>query len=575
MSFENPITIREAIENIDKKDYLLPAIQREFVWKHEQIESLFDSLMRGYPIGSFLFWKVEGDKKNEFKFYEFIRNYTQYKRKGSHNPEAKIIGDGPIISILDGQQRLTALDIGLRGSYAYKTPYRRIGNSDSYPPRQLYLDLLNKSDKVDMEFNFRFLTEKEVEEFNKNGVWFLVGEILNFSDLKDLLKYIDNLETDVDKFKLVDPLSDLFQVINKEPIINYYLEKGEELDKVLNIFIRVNSGGTTLSYSDLLLSTAIAQWSKTDARKVILEFVDTINDIGDGFEFDKDFVLKSCLVLINLKNIAFKVDNFKKENMLHIENDWELISDSIKLSIELFASFGYNEKLLTANNAVIPVAYYIMKKGNPKNFITHSTYAEDREMIRKWLNICLLKRVFGGQSDNVLTKMRESILETHSSFPLDNMVKKLKRTSKSLTFDEDEIDNLFYYQYGQNYTFSTLALLYPSLDFKNRFHIDHIYPKSFYTRSKLEKMGITNIETYMNEFNSIANLQLLEGPVNEEKSNKLFNEWLNNNFNEEKKRIFMETHYIPNVDLTFNNFEEFIIERKKLMREKFELALKI
>jgi len=216
-----------------------------------------------------------------------------------------------------------------------------------------------------------------------------------------------------------------------------------------------------------------------------------------------------------------------------------------------------------------------MKKGNPKNFITHSTYAEDRKMIRKWLNICLLKRVFGGQSDNVLTKMRESILETHSSFPLDNMVKKLKRTSKSLTFDEDEIDNLFYYQYGQNYTFSTLALLYPSLDFKNRFHIDHIHPKSFFTRSKLEKMGITNIETYMNEFNSIANLQLLEGPVNEEKSNKLFNEWLNNNFNEEKKRIFMETHYIPNVDLTFNNFEEFIIERKKLMREKFELALKI
>ncbi len=59
MSFEKPITIREAIENIDKRKYFLPAIQREFVWGADQIERLFDSLMREYPISSFLFWQVE------------------------------------------------------------------------------------------------------------------------------------------------------------------------------------------------------------------------------------------------------------------------------------------------------------------------------------------------------------------------------------------------------------------------------------------------------------------------------------------------------------------------------------
>ena len=51
-------------------------------------------------------------------------------------------------------------------------------------------------------------------------------------------------------------LSQLFKVIHTQPSISYYKVKSEELDKVLQIFIRVNSGGTVLSYSDLLLSIA-------------------------------------------------------------------------------------------------------------------------------------------------------------------------------------------------------------------------------------------------------------------------------------------------------------------------------
>ena len=84
---------------------------------------------------------------------------------------------------------------------------------------------------------------------------------------------------------------------------------------MLNIFIRVNSGGTTLSYSDLLLSIATAQWKNKDARQEITKFVDEINQIGNGFNFDKDFVLKACLVLCDFKDIAFKVDNFNAETM--------------------------------------------------------------------------------------------------------------------------------------------------------------------------------------------------------------------------------------------------------------------
>ena len=118
-------------------------------------------------------------------------------------------------------------------------------------------------------------------------------------------------------------LFQLHNVIHITPLISYYKEKSQSLDKVLNIFIRINSGGTILSYSDLLLSIATAQWEEKDAREEIIKFVDEINDIGNGFNFNKDFVLKSSLVINDFSDFAFKVDNFNKANMLKIERNWE------------------------------------------------------------------------------------------------------------------------------------------------------------------------------------------------------------------------------------------------------------
>lgn len=125
-SYQTALTISTVIKNIDAKKYLLPSIQREFVWSTKQIEKLFDSIMMDYPINSFLFWKVPKDKANEFKFYEFLRNYHQ--RDGRHNPKADTNGSDDIIAILDGQQRMTSLYIGLKGTYAYKLSYKRCLN---------------------------------------------------------------------------------------------------------------------------------------------------------------------------------------------------------------------------------------------------------------------------------------------------------------------------------------------------------------------------------------------------------------------------------------------------------------
>ena len=116
MAFVEPITIKEAIENVHRKNYLLPAIQREFVWSTYQIEKLFDSLMRDYPISSFLFWDVDRNNVQNYKFYEFVQNF--HERDGRHNPKSNTNGEHGITAVLDGQQRLTSLYIGLKGTYS-------------------------------------------------------------------------------------------------------------------------------------------------------------------------------------------------------------------------------------------------------------------------------------------------------------------------------------------------------------------------------------------------------------------------------------------------------------------------
>jgi len=275
--------------------------------------------------------------------------------------------------ILDGQQRLTALYIALRGTYAFKMPWKQWKNDDAFPRRKLCLNLLAKADDIDLLYEFAFLTESEAAQRSEDKYWFDVGSILMLKDESEVNDYlVENglmaLDKSVSKFAN-RTLFRLHSVIHKDRMINYYLEHSQELDKVLNIFIRVNSGGTQLSYSDLLLSIATAQWKTKDAREEITSFVDEINNIGEGFEFDKDFVLKSCLVLSDLTDIAFKVDNFSNKNMAIIEKKWEEIERSLKLAVDLISGLGYGQQTLTSANAIIPIAYYIMKIGMPDTFV--------------------------------------------------------------------------------------------------------------------------------------------------------------------------------------------------------------
>ena len=576
MAYETPLTIAEVMQDISNNKYVLPSIQREYVWDTEQIETLFDSLMQDYPIGAFLFWEIEKSRLLDYDFYEFLRNY--HEKNNTHNKKVDLKGSDGVTAVLDGQQRLTSIYIGLKGSYAYRLKYKQKKSENAYPVRYLYLNLIEDAQDENNKYDFRFLTDKEFSGMTE-GFWYKVGDILTMTQPGETSQYVlENIAfagtyTKEQTMHANNTLQKLYNVVHTDKTLSYYKEKATELDKVLNIFIRVNSGGTVLTYSDLLLSIASAQWENYDAREEITEFVDDVNSIGGGFRINKDFVLKTALVLTDFPNIAFKVDNFNKPNMMKIEANWENIKRAIKQSVHLVSSFGYTGKTLSSNNALIPIAYYLLTIGMPDNFVESGATKKNRAKIKKWLIMALLKKVFSGQPDNVIRPIRDIIRENgNNEFPIAQIIDKFKGTNKSIQFAEDDIDEyLLKLKYGKSETLSTLMLLYPSLDFSNKFHEDHMYPKSKFRKPYLRKMGVPEekLDTYIDSVNDISNLQLLAAQLNEEKLNTDFDVWFNKQQVTDSDKIQYRTiHYLPEMEYTYPNFLLFMEQRKQMLRER-------
>ena len=580
---EAPITIREAVRAIQARTYLLPAVQREFVWNAEKTEALFDSLLRGYPVGSFLFWKVEPASSQRYKFYEFMQDYHALSKK--RLVPFEIAEPKQLTVVLDGQQRLTSLSIGMIGFRADKVPGMWANNPAAYPKRRLYLNLARRyesDEEIDREYDFRFLTDDEVAETDPNDLWFPLKEILQFGttqdiDMAKLLGYIQSK-------KLNDfggqTLLKLCQVIVKDPVIHYFQEDEQKLDRVLNIFIRLNSGGIPLSYSDLLLSIATAQW-KSDAREAIYGLVDELNQFGEGFEFDKDFVLKNALILTDRPDVGFNVENFDKANTQAIEDNWEVsVRQPLLRATELAASCGYHGKTLTSANVLIPVAYYLKQIGSPKNFAAHPSSAADRSLLRKWLVVGLLKGVFSAKTDTLLSAVRTALqANTGKGFPFGAIESALTGHGKSLKFTEEELATLLQSEYGKRGTFSVLAAVYPALNTRFKFHLDHVFPKSSFKRRALKTLGLSeeDIEFFLSAFNLLPNLQMLEGVVNQAKLDTPFEEW-----SEPLRKKPAEwaqyhaQHLIPDFkEYPLTKFKKFFEARQALLLQKLKEELPI
>ena len=527
MAFQTPITIKETLDGIHDSEYALPAIQREFVWSKEQICALFDSLMRGYPIGAFLFWEVRKESVGEHNWYEFITDYHQ--RDNPHCRELTIAGHSrTVTAVLDGQQRLTALNIGVFGSFAEKLPRLWWNNPDAFPKRYLYLNLTKNADENEsgLEFLFKMMPKSEAAN---DPSWFRVKDILNFKEIMDIHPFLLPLGL-ADHPLAFKHLGRLHQVVNSDRVISFYQEKDQNLDKVLDIFIRTNSGGTKLSHSDLLMSVAVAAWKERNAREEIHGFVDDLNKIGGQFQFDKDMVLKAGLLISDLPDIRFKVTNFNQDNMETVGQKWDLITESLTAAVRLISSFGFSGRNFGNQNAVMIIAYYLSRRPDRNRFLEAPACSEDRGAIRKWLMTVLIKRGLWVSTDALLGRARTAIRENRGAgFDGNAVTFAMVRTTRGMAFTDEEIEDLADTSYGDWSAYSLLSLLFPHVDTANNvFHIDHVVARGQATPAKMERAGLDKDDRkYISErINLLPNLQLLNGPENTSKSAIFPRQWM-------------------------------------------------
>lgn len=571
MAYEKK-SIRSIINDVTSGKIYLPAIQRKYVWGNDQITKLMDSIMLGYPIGTFLLWKVKKDiiNKKEYSMYEFIKDYHErdlYKNPAAPQPFPIGSKDETIWAVLDGQQRLTSLYIALQGSVSRKLPNKRWKNDDAFPKKELYFDLHSiKNDENDISYEFRFITPEEASNNKDNHLWYLVKDILKYSQDELVTELIIPNNWAMDKLAMKN-LSLLQTRLVTDEIINYFEIEADDIDSVLDIFVRVNSGGTVLSKSDLLFSTIVSHWDK--ARDEIDKLLSEINKIGEGFKFNNDFIMRTCLYVLGM-SVTLKVETFKKDSVIKIRDNWSRISSAIKQTVGLLNDFGFNSENMISYVAVSPIVYYIYHGGK----LDDVSKAE----LRKYIVIAQVKQIFGTASNSALTNIREALKAAPSdSFSMAHLRKVRFTGDRSLRYTSEEIDAMFdTYEIGA-YTFMLLSLLYPNLKYGQKgFHQDHMHPHTLFEEKKIKNLVLPNgnvideqtQEEWRRRRNTLANLQLLEGHENEKKNATPLEEWLKIPANAENVK------YLPSdISYEISSFEEFMDKRQKLMSDKLKEIL--
>ena len=579
MAFQTAITIKAALDAIQAQDYVLPAIQRAFTWRPQQVCRLFDSLMQGYPIGSFLFWKIEADHSHDYTWYGFLRDYHQRHESGRRSP-VLALPKKPLTAILDGQQRLTSLNIGLLGSHSEKEPRKRYNRESSYPKKYLYVNLcaLAPENEAGLKYDFRFLTpERAAKERDEAHYWYKVSDVYAFESSFQVLETLQGFG--IANNKLAGRLlHDLYMVVHEKGLIPYYEETAQDAEKVLNIFIRVNSAGTPLSYSDMLLSIATARWDDLEAREVIPNLVDELIATRQGFQLTKDLVLKAGLALSDIPSVAFRVTNFNTKNMSTLQEKWGDIERALRLAVELLADFGFSHQTLAADSVLIPVAYYLDKRGLDEGYLTAVAQQDDRERIRGWVCRSLIKSgVWGSGLDTLLLALRDVLrAKPLVGFPVAELEAAMGLKGMYLRFSEEEIQNLLDSAYGDKRTFALLALMFPHLDVRNLFHLDHVFPRSLFTNARLRDAGVPEEkrEGYLDMVDRLPNLQLLEGAENVAKRAKLPSLWLAEKYQDGAIRSnYCALHDLGTIPESLADFDQFYAARRERLAARLRRLL--
>ncbi|WP_207099689.1 GmrSD restriction endonuclease domain-containing protein [Paracoccus shandongensis] len=573
-------TIGSLIDDVNRH-YFLPAIQRPYVWSSAQVVALFDSLLKGYPISSFMFWAIEEETKAELRCYKFIENYVPDIMNEPTAAEGR-----EITLVLDGQQRMTSLLIGLRGTFSEKAKGARHSNAAAWAAKTLFIDLLkdpdpqnaDEEDSNDLGVTYGLAFYERRPPNNHRHHWFKVGSMLDYSTDERLEALIGKVKTefhpgvsDWERRVAEDTLRRLHRVLWKDEGINFFTERNQSADRVLDIFVRANDGGSKLSKADLLMSMITSKWSNGSAREEIGRFVERINKgLSAPNKITRDLVLKACLVVCDY-DVVYNVRNFTSEAIAKIEQNCEPIKAAIENTFRLLNRHGLTGDNLGSLNAVLPLVYYIY---NTPDFDFRGSSEFERvnaAAMHYWLLNSLLVSAFVGHSDQTIATARTTIrdhLRVARDFPSQKLFEAMAKGGRLSRIDERTIEELLEMQYGKPRTFVALSLLYPGIDWSgSSWHVDHIIPQADAQKNVLRGRNIPEhqIHDILGAVNSLGNLQLLRGDENIEKGALPFRSWITG-----RRVDFYKQHMIPDrLDLCdVLRLPEFVREREKLIRKR-------
>lgn len=490
MSYK-PRTLFRFIEDVNTSLFL-PHIQRPFVWDEEQMIKLFDSLMRNYPIQTLLFWRT----KNEIKARKFM-DQVEWDADLSHFYEPNISKDGvEKVFVLDGQQRLQTLYSIFRGAIL----------SEDGARHEAFFDVTSGDTVDDMGLLYRLRFASEPLTLP----WFRVADLLGKQAQRNAEELADELNDELDNLDAAKIEGERESTDNKRArqkrvrrnmsqLVSLLREERhfwvQELDgvanefpykKVLDIFVRVNSGGTKLDASDLMFAAMKEGWAEIE--EVIEETTELLN--GTNLQFDKTFPLK-CLLVAHGRGAEASAEKFigvDGENLLkEIEAGWSHAEIAFQLLRDFMANDlkVYADKVIRSYISLIPLFDFFYHNPKPNEI--------SRALMRGYHYKAQLFGWYSQSTDSIVNALHSTVGRTiGTGFPLHEVRDYFSRRGNQVELKKSHLAET-------RLRFILLNLVYVDqmgaspFDVKykgNEPHVDHIYPR----HASITKLGLSSPE---------------------------------------------------------------------------------
>jgi len=500
--------IYDVLLEIERGQYRIPDIQRGYEWDKERAANLMDSILNGYPFGAIMVWQPPEEIRDDIQTRDFIKDFdsrADYLSQKAH-PATR-----DAYLVLDGQQRLQSLYIAFFGSYDGARVY-------------LQIDHIPTGVVGDTDYRLEFLTPAEAAQ-RPNMVSLM--EVVKLTP-HEKTGYLDGLTNKLCAVTDQTGRSPVFQqkrgdietninvvqwaFILRTALLIQEVDRRHDYDHVLEIFQRVNSGGMVLSKSDLMFCTL-----KLKIQGMEEKFADTLRFLNQGGRhlFDRDFLIKSCLVVFN-QGAKYEVAKLRNDSFVRSMDDgFDKINGCLRQIVAWLDDVARIKcnRFLRSENALIPIVDYMMASGK-----RDKPEGEDSKAMKQYLYMAFFLRLYSHGGDRVLDQVHAlvaSALRTDASrFPINEVRDYIAARYNGTPW---QVANYFFDGDAElmiNIVDGGVLQIDPSdpnvqpSDLK--LEVDHIFP-----RKVLADLGLDT------EANHIGNYRLVVMPINRRKRAKM------------------------------------------------------